>query len=254
MKRKNGITLIALVITIIVLLILAGVSISALMGDNGILTNASNASEQSLIGTEKEQLSVAYSSCKADNAVGSMGIDAVISASQLQSKMNSSYGSGKVDVEQVGNLLTVKYLNTNRLYSINQDGIVLHLSKIFEEVIPSGGSVTKIGIDEYGNLVNMNNWLCIYDSEEDGWILAEELGSYANAAYVGDIVDGEIEGNMPMYIVSLTGSGAPTEFKPVIGLHYTFYGLSDLTVKPEIPSTVLNPDNWSIFHGTGISE
>ena len=44
LKRKNnGITLIALVITIIVLLILAGVSIAILTGDNGILTQAQNA-------------------------------------------------------------------------------------------------------------------------------------------------------------------------------------------------------------------
>lgn len=37
LKEKKGITLIALVITIIVLLILAGVSIAMLTGDNGIL-------------------------------------------------------------------------------------------------------------------------------------------------------------------------------------------------------------------------
>ena len=42
-KKNNGITLIALVITIIVLLILAGVSISALNGQNGILTKAEEA-------------------------------------------------------------------------------------------------------------------------------------------------------------------------------------------------------------------
>ena len=41
--NKNGITLIALVITIIVLLILAGVSIAMLTGQNGILTQAQNA-------------------------------------------------------------------------------------------------------------------------------------------------------------------------------------------------------------------
>ncbi len=45
-KLQKGITLIALVITIIVLLILAGVSIATLTGDNGILTKASNASEE----------------------------------------------------------------------------------------------------------------------------------------------------------------------------------------------------------------
>ena len=44
MRNQKGITLIALVITIIVLLILAGVSIAMLTGQNGILTRATDAS------------------------------------------------------------------------------------------------------------------------------------------------------------------------------------------------------------------
>ena len=51
-NRSKGITLIALVITIIVLLILAGVSIAMLTGENGILTQATNAKEA----TEKASL------------------------------------------------------------------------------------------------------------------------------------------------------------------------------------------------------
>ena len=43
MKNKKGITLIALIITIIVLLILAGVSLNAIIGDNGVITNAQKA-------------------------------------------------------------------------------------------------------------------------------------------------------------------------------------------------------------------
>ena len=43
LKNKRGITLIALVITIIVLLILAGVTIATLTGNNGILTRANEA-------------------------------------------------------------------------------------------------------------------------------------------------------------------------------------------------------------------
>ena len=39
-KNNEGITLIALIITVIVLLILVGVTIATLMGDNGILTKA----------------------------------------------------------------------------------------------------------------------------------------------------------------------------------------------------------------------
>ena len=45
-KEERGITLIALVITIIVLLILAGVSIAMLTGDNGILTQAQRAKNE----------------------------------------------------------------------------------------------------------------------------------------------------------------------------------------------------------------
>ena len=51
MKNQKGITLIALVITIIVLLILAGVSIAMLTGQNGLLTKASNAKTET---TQKE--------------------------------------------------------------------------------------------------------------------------------------------------------------------------------------------------------
>lgn len=42
--EQKGITLIALIVTIIVLLILAGVTIATLTGDNGILTKAAEAS------------------------------------------------------------------------------------------------------------------------------------------------------------------------------------------------------------------
>ena len=55
LKNKRGITLIALVITIIVLLILAAVSIATLTGENGILTRATDSKEQTEIASVKEQ-------------------------------------------------------------------------------------------------------------------------------------------------------------------------------------------------------
>ena len=42
-KSTKGITLVALVITIIILLILAGVTMGALMGDNGLIQRAQDA-------------------------------------------------------------------------------------------------------------------------------------------------------------------------------------------------------------------
>lgn len=46
-SKKNGITIIALIITIILLIILAGIGISMLLGDNGILNKAKMAKENS---------------------------------------------------------------------------------------------------------------------------------------------------------------------------------------------------------------
>mgnify|MGYP000643529647 CR=1 FL=1 len=46
-KKNKGITLVALVVTIVVLLILAGVSINLVLGDNGIITKAKEAQRKS---------------------------------------------------------------------------------------------------------------------------------------------------------------------------------------------------------------
>ena len=58
-KNIRGITLIALVITVIVLLILAGVTIAALSGDNGILTRAKEAKEKTEQAQEDESKTLA---------------------------------------------------------------------------------------------------------------------------------------------------------------------------------------------------
>lgn len=53
-KEMKGITLVALVVTIVVLLILAGVSINLVLGDNGIITRAKEAREKSAEATEND--------------------------------------------------------------------------------------------------------------------------------------------------------------------------------------------------------
>ena len=65
-NTNNGITLIALVITIIVLLILAGVTIATLMGDNGILTKANDAKRETELAEVKEKAQLDIASWVAD--------------------------------------------------------------------------------------------------------------------------------------------------------------------------------------------
>ena len=58
-KRQKGITLIALVVTIVVLLILAGITISLVFGSNGVIQKAQDSKEQTEIGEMREKLEMA---------------------------------------------------------------------------------------------------------------------------------------------------------------------------------------------------
>ena len=58
-KRQKGITLIALVVTIVVLLILAGITISLVFGSNGVIQKAQDSKEQTKIGEMREKLEMA---------------------------------------------------------------------------------------------------------------------------------------------------------------------------------------------------
>lgn len=62
LKRKNGITLISLVVTIVVLLILAGISIMTLTGENGILGKVTEAKKQNEYASAKEAIQLAVTS------------------------------------------------------------------------------------------------------------------------------------------------------------------------------------------------
>ncbi len=64
MRNQKGITLIALVVTIVVLLILAGTSIAMLGGDNGIITNAQDAAAANTEGEVLDKMNVAYNTVK----------------------------------------------------------------------------------------------------------------------------------------------------------------------------------------------
>ena len=99
LKGGRGITLIALVITIIVLLILAGVTISSLSGENGILGNASKAKIKNEEAQVKEQISLAYSATIMGDWTGETGTF----KDRFKSELEGYLGTGNVTVETDGN-------------------------------------------------------------------------------------------------------------------------------------------------------
>ena len=107
-KRNKGITLIALVVTIIVLLILAGVSINMLTGQNGILNRASEAKEKTENAQTEELVKFAVMS--------SIGTDGLVDLNQLKTEIESQ--GGRV----TGTTFPVTVTIGNSSYQIDQTG------------------------------------------------------------------------------------------------------------------------------------
>ena len=91
-KQKNGITLIALVITIIVLLILAGVSIAMLTGQNGILTQAQNAKTTTEDKSAEEKIKLAVMAARAQS-------EGALDADKLVAEITNNYGGTATKTE-----------------------------------------------------------------------------------------------------------------------------------------------------------
>ena len=87
-KSTKGITLIALVVTIIILLILAGVSIAMLTGNNGVLTQAKSAKEKTGEKGEQERVNLAASSAM------TLGMG-TITTENLNKAIQDEFGAGK---------------------------------------------------------------------------------------------------------------------------------------------------------------
>ena len=123
MRKEKGITLIALVVTIVVLLILAGVSISMLTGENGIIKQASEAKEKTEIAEEKEIVELAAVGAASKNNYGE------ITEENLEIELNEMIGPRNEDYTLVkdGENFIVTYTDSKRSYQIAANGRVTEI-------------------------------------------------------------------------------------------------------------------------------
>lgn len=128
-KEQKGITLIALVITIIVLLILAGVSIAMLRGQNGILTQSNNAKRETSRAEAVEKINLSLNAVKAkvyeklvsDDTYTALTTDKNDVNSEIVDVMKEDLGTtltksttavdGKYTYSTAGGVLTIRYKN-----------------------------------------------------------------------------------------------------------------------------------------------
>lgn len=217
LKEKRGITLIALVITIIVLLILAGVSIAMLTGENGILTKASEASIENTHATVKDAISLAYSEYQIqinstetttnfwDFLVGKIYIDGTtgIVDTEALTGENLSLGRGTENsdvykIEEESDMYVLKYYDENQspkiLWQVNLSGQKELSDTELQEIILKEEDGKYV--DTYGNVYE-NVW--DYYVYADGVVYLDGDGEY-EMGYSGQIIEGVLEYPIPAYI------------------------------------------------------
>ena len=243
-KNSRGITLVSLVITVIVLLILSTITINALNGDNGILKRATEAKGNTQISQEKEIVQLAVVNVVKDNKR--------MNQSNLQSEMDKQYKEGKTIVSDNGDsTFSVIFVDSNREYDVvsgevksgkNWSEIKQNAKAPEEQKEERNNGVIGIGTD--GKSVNMDLWEYTL---KDGTYTLNDIddindtnGANETKGYLGKIIDGKIQGTVPMYIKAKTDK----DFVPVTSLKDTFINLKndfdDFVTTPEIPSTVTN--------------
>ncbi len=130
----RGITLIALVITIIILLILAGISIATLTGENGILTKVENAKTQTIEEEEKEQIKLAYNTVMADKLHN--GQESIVTSELLKKELDKQNVESKTE-DTDNNIIKVTFTKSKNVFmvdgktgNITQNGIENNTPKI----------------------------------------------------------------------------------------------------------------------------
>ena len=119
MSKNSGITLIALVVTIIVLLILTGISISMLTGQNGILNRTSEAKENTKENNIKENIELAINTLQ----ISHLGNFQEVTQSELQEELGNDY------IVSSSNTFDIYYKKSNLLFRVQDDKTVKFVGK-----------------------------------------------------------------------------------------------------------------------------
>ena len=149
-KNERGITLIALVISIILLLIFVGIMIATLTGNNGILTRAQEAKFKTEEAQYKELLQLELQGCL--NNVGNINLE-MLNDNLIKNIPNILINGEKISEEnQISKLPCMVSLNQYKYYILN-DGKILDVYNIAEIKNTAKTFSKNIAVEDiYGNI------------------------------------------------------------------------------------------------------
>ena len=207
-QMNEGITLIALVITIIVLLILVGVTIATLTGENGILSKTTEASENTEEKNAEEEVKIAI--------IGSIGINGELENEELKYNLNQIEKISGVPEVITDSSYPIKVtIDGKYSYLINKDGNI-------------GEVVEREGI-QIGDYVNYT-----YNEKAEGYSLPTKYSGYKSDQTINQkigmkwrILNIHIDGTVDL-IGDINSSDQKICFQGELGYNNGVYLLNDM--------------------------
>ena len=240
MKRtkQNGITLIALVITIVVLLILAAVSIATLTGQNGILTRANDAKEDTARETEKEKVAV--------EVLGSYGDDGKLDYGLLEENLNNIEGIQGVPSPITDDSFPIKVTVDGYEVTIEKNGNVTVGDKNDNPPSTTGKTDGSYDTAKGVNTPKLGNnmELVIYDEGTKEWIPDETNSAYS---YIDTSIAGK-ENKSEWANAKVTINGVESYFVWIPRYEYKIDETNKTIDVKFIPTTQTTADEGYIIH------
>ena len=202
-KSTKGITLIALVVTIIVLLILAGVSIAMLTGNNGILTQGKRAKEEQAHAAVKEGIMLLYNEYRTKQEVNSSKVQEETKVASTELVKIAENEGAEGTTENLGSFKD--FIQSKNI--INANGIV-NVRNLLGQTLSLGNGTSKESgdvyvfeeQDDYYNLTYYNKQIQqakIYQIKNEN--VGEKVGAYHyfynNSSSSGCIIQVNFERN-----------------------------------------------------------
>ena len=255
LRKERGITLIALVITIIVLLILAGVSIAMLTGENGILTQAQEAKNKTTQAEQEETEDLGATEDLINQYVKIDWDSALENATKHPDQVISTAIGVGTDGKPVNmDLWEYNYDDTTGGYGLNDSKSLTTTASADASKGYTGTDFNNIVIPQYISTDEGESWTAVTNLD---WLFyncteLEKINKLPDTAksmrytFRGCTNIKEIS-KLPSRLENMMGtfhqsgiSKVPTIPQSVNNMYGTFNGCSSLTFPPKLPEGLIN--------------
>ena len=206
-KKEKGITLIALAVTIIVMLILAGVTIAALTSENGIINQASKVKETSKVAKTEEEAKLEYSNLILEKQMEGHGEETELS-DVIEKLEENGYETGEKDGKnyiKIGEYyyeiklenaqVSIAKERTEGITGGNNGGSGITASQLAQTADKTGIYGEKVTNYTCPNTTGVSTWRIFYADAENIYLIADDYINIDNVPKKEKIVDNDSSGN-----------------------------------------------------------